>query len=88
MSTPTTIIFCNLPVSINCDAVYNEYIRLEQAASTSNPQALVAPTSAAIRLAVAGKINSGVTVATIIKSMDFGSVFVFYNRSCVAFIPM
>ena len=60
----------------------------EHAALKSYPHELTAPTLSAMRLAVAGKCMSAVTVAQMIKSTSVASMPRFSNNSLTASAPM
>ena len=70
LSAPHTIIFVCLPASINLLPVSRAYKKPEHAALMSKLHALVAPTLCDTMLAVEGKTRSGVTVATMIRSIS------------------
>ena len=71
-----TIIFLCEPVSINLAPVLKANKKPEHAAARSKPNAFFAPIFSAMRLAVAGKVKSGVMVAQMIPSISSGCVLV------------
>ena len=70
LSEPTTTTFLWVPLEMNCPPVRRAKRKPLQAALRSNPQALVAPALWQASWAVEGKNMSGVTVATMTRSIS------------------
>ena len=74
MSPPTTSALFARPEATEACACASAYMKPVQPAERSKAAASSAPIASATSAAVAGKIMSGVTVATVTRSISFGSM--------------